>query len=537
MILRFFFQKKEEERGKQKLDMNGTVLDTQTLRPYYNPESFDAGYLVKYNPEKGVVDSNGFSIASKLNIVKNSKDKGAGSLDPSKLFSAKRTGGNDNSLFNFSLNFGSTAGDSGNQGSIDSIVKEFEWVDLLNINKWSIVITQLLELFVQKYFKLLIQQPFEVARLIQQVADFRSIIPDQKDAGTTDMGGSISLSNLDNDEDIDYFPSTTPDPEDKPMDSVDNADNDKDENEDDNTSVVKTNSMETFIPQHSISPESKHTLDIMNAILDEEGIRGLWKANNTNFIYQILSSTLEAWYTGFISPFLNIPDPYFVDLIHFPDCQSAIILSLSVGLLTTLSLIPIDLIRTRFIVTALSTDVVQNDEEVNDKDDKEVKDVESRSLRHWIKSWSWRHDLIRLPSDLWILTIFQSISNVTFSKLFDLLVYHKFHVDKYSKMTTYNTMKFISKLIELGIKLPVENLLRRCQVNFLVNSNSTLKIKDRNQLIIRPQRYVGMWSILKDKTQLTHLWNGWRVGLMSIACGYGFKVLNKLPEETTQEKF
>ncbi|KAL3234573.1 Mitochondrial fusion and transport protein UGO1 [Nakaseomyces bracarensis] len=516
------------------------VLDTQALRPYYDPETFDAGYLVKFNPDKGVVDSNGFTIASKLNIVKNSKDKGSGSLDPTKLFSAKRSANDGKSLFNFSLNFGSSSGDLGGHGSIDSIVKEFEWVDLLNVNKWAIVITQLLELFVQKYFKLLIQQPFEVTRLIQQVADFRNIINVQDISGIQ-RGRSISLSNLDNDDDIDYFPSSTPEPTNKNLVTDTNNDYVEDEGELielEGANDEQSQQLDVFIPKHSISPESKHTLDIMNAILDEEGIRGLWKANNTNFIYQILSSTLEAWYTGFISPFLNIPDPYFVDLIHFPDCQSAIILSLSVGLLTTLSLIPIDLIRTRFIITALSGDseTITKEGDIVEEKESDIH-VESRSLRHWIRSWSWRHDLIRIPSDLWILTVLHSVSNVTFSKLFDLLVYHRFHVDKYSKMTTYNTMKFISKLMELAIKLPVENLLRRCQVNFLTNSNSALKIRDRDQLIIRPRRYVGVWSTLKDRTQLPDLWNGWRVGLMSIACGYGFKVLNKLPGETVQEKF
>nr|CAO98831.1 component of the mitochondrial fusion machinery [Nakaseomyces delphensis] len=504
--------------------------DTQALRPYYDPESFDAGYIVKFDPNKGVVDSNGFSIASKLNIVKNSKDK---SLDASKLFS-QRAGADSNGLFNFSLNFGAAPG--AGHGSIDSIVKEFEWVDLLNVNKWAIVVTQLLELFVQKYFKLLIQQPFEVTRLIQQVADFRSIIPNQNPEAGTEIGRSISLSNAENDEDIDYFPSITPDVANTLADDEEIGAAGEEEEEE---ALTRTKNVDLFIPQRSISPESKNTLDIMNAVLDEEGIRGLWKANNTNFIYQILSTTLEAWYTGFISPFLNIPDPYFVDIIHFPDCKSAIILSLSVGLLTTLSLIPIDLIRTRFIITALSgeSDTVQNKDELMGEEATDGRQGESRSLRHWIKSWSWRHDLIRLPSDLWILTICQSVSNVAFSKLLDLLIYHKFHVDKYSKMTTYNTMKFISKLLELGVKLPIESLLRKCQVNFLVNSNSALKINDRDQLIIRPRRYVGMWSTLNDRSQLGDLWNGWRVGLMSIACGYGFKVLNKLPDETVQEKF
>ena len=38
------------------------------VRPYYNPESFNAGYSAVFRPDQGVIDANGQSIASKLNI-------------------------------------------------------------------------------------------------------------------------------------------------------------------------------------------------------------------------------------------------------------------------------------------------------------------------------------------------------------------------------------------------------------------------------------------------------------------------------------
>lgn len=512
-------------------------MDTAELRPYYNEDTFDAGYLVKFNPQKGVVDSNGFNIASKLSIVKNSNSS-AKNLDPATLFTTRSN--SKGSLFNFSLNFGSRAKAlKGSSGSLDSLVKEFEWVDLLNVNKWIAVVSQLMELFVRKYFQLLIQQPFEVSRLLQQVGQFNgesvSHTEEQKKARLS----GIILSDLDNEDEINYFPSTsTPD---LLRDGTDN--DERDDGEDQYTGQGQTDSVasieETHIrcltPERSINPESKHTLDIMNSILDEEGIKGLWKANNTNFIYQILSSTLEAWYTGLISPLLHIPDPYFIDLIHFPDTQSAVLLTLSVGVLTALTLIPIDLIRTRFIVTALYGTDTEVSEEASEGAANKKHD--SRSLRHWIRSWSWRHDALKLPSDMWLLTMLQSVSNVSFNKLIDLVIYHKFHVDKYSQMTTYNTMKVLARIAELFVKLPIECLLRRCQLDFLVYKNSSLRIEDTRQLIISPVKYQGVWKSIRDKSEYSSLWNGWRVGFMSIVCSYGVKLLNKFPEHTEQEKF
>ncbi len=185
-------------------------MDTAELRPYYNEDTFDAGYLVKFNPQKGVVDSNGFNIASKLSIVKNSNSS-AKNLDPATLFTTRSN--SKGSLFNFSLNFGSRAKAlKGSSGSLDSLVKEFEWVDLLNVNKWIAVVSQLMELFVRKYFQLLIQQPFEVSRLLQQVGQFSGESVSHTEEQKKARHSGIILSDLDNEDEINYFPSTsTPD--------------------------------------------------------------------------------------------------------------------------------------------------------------------------------------------------------------------------------------------------------------------------------------------------------------------------------------
>lgn len=111
----------------------------------------------------------------------------------------------------------------------------------------------------------------------------------------------------------------------------------------------------------------------------------------------------------------------------------------------------------------------------------------TRSLRQLIRCWSWRKNGVSIPLDMWSLTILQSINNSFFNKLFDLVIYNQFHIEKYSQTVMYNTMKFFSKSLELFIKLPLENLLRRCQLNYLLNDQRLSFKVDSTELIVKPK--------------------------------------------------
>ena len=96
-----------------------------------------------------------------------------------------------------------------------------------------------------------------------------------------------------------------------------------------------------------IVPQSLHTIDVINSLFDQEGIRGLWKANNTTFIYNFLSLSIDTWFTGLLSSFLGVPDPYFMEVINSSDISKSFILALGAGIFTSVILLPVDLIRTR----------------------------------------------------------------------------------------------------------------------------------------------------------------------------------------------
>ncbi|QLG72852.1 hypothetical protein HG535_0D05610 [Zygotorulaspora mrakii] len=478
-------------------------------RPYYNPEDFNAGYSAIFRPDKGVVDVNGQTMASKLAVVQSS-----GSRIGKNAFSKKASG----SLLS-GLSFGDskklfTRDTNGTNIESHKNISDMEWSDFLNVRTWKKILGQLCDQFLRKYFKHLIQQPFEVARVLLQVGDFNEIV--ERDNCSARLPVELKNELADDpaypekddfNEEIDFFPTTNDSS--RWRSAVLNEEESKREHED----FVNANEI-------IITPESNHTMDIMNALMDNEGIRGLWKANNTTFIYNFLSITLDAWFTGIISPFLGIPDPYFMDLIHSPNLKASIILTLSANILTKIVLLPLDIIRTRFIVTSIH---------------RGAKPI--RSLKKLIRNWSWSKDGVKISIDMWILTILQSVFNVTFNKLFDVLIYHEFNVEKHSQIKWYSSLKFVSQFMELFAKLPIENLLRRCQVNYLINSNQNSLSIDRNDLVIKPIRYEGVWNSIKSKKMTMELWNGWRVSLMSLVCYYGFEMMNNDPIDLEQEKF
>lgn len=453
------------------------IANRNQIRPYYDPDTFDAGYSSVFRSDEGVVDGHGHTLASKLNIAKSiGRSTSSGVLSEfSKGRKLLRADGDNKSIGNM------------------------EWGDFVDLGVWNKIVGQLLDQFLRRYLRHLIQQPFEVARCLLQVGDFSYLPGKEQVPLPLEMRDEEDL-----DEDIDFFPQTE-EPAIQIQDPLQNP------------LVDKVTEEKTIVTGAEIRPESIHTLDIATAVMDNEGVRGLWKANNTTFIYNFLSLTLDAWFTGLISPFLGVPDPYFMDLIHSPDLKASVLLTLSAGALTKMFLLPLDIIRTRLMITSMQR--TRND----------------RSLRKLTHRWSWRKDGLRIPGDMWILTVLQSVTGVIFHNLFDVLIYHQLNVEKHSQIGWYNTLKLASQTVELFVKLPLETLLRRCQVSYLLKgSRDPVKQED---LVVRPVKYHGVWSSLTSQSGTSGLWNGWRIGLMSLVGGYGFNILNIDSVDREQEKF
>ncbi|AET39564.1 mitofusin complex protein UGO1 Ecym_4527 [Eremothecium cymbalariae DBVPG len=473
-------------------DLNGS----SQLRPYYDAGSFNAGYSAVFKPDYGVVDPNGFNIASKLNVVTQQGLKKYG----------KRIGGDRKMLSELTTGikarFGGIGSEYGDGNVNEKVIKSLgslEWADICNYRIWRSVFNRLLQEFLKKYFQHLIQLPFDTARLLLQVGKFDAAgMSSNKRAGHRIDGSSNDLDS--GDEDIDYFPTV----------GVHN-DNGRWGSRTEPSEIVASSSQQ-------IAPSSLHTMEILNSIMDKEGTKGVWRANNTVFIYNFLSESLDAWFTGLLSPFLHVPDPYFIDIIHSPDIQKSVILTLAAGVFTGLVLLPLDLIKTRLTIG-------------------QIGNGQERSLRCLVRKWSWRDYFKSLPGEMVVLNMTNSLVGRAFKELTSILLYQKYNIDRFSSRIIYHTLDFISNCIQLFFKLPVEALLRRCQVKYLLDEDTPFHISPQD-LIIKPRSYRNIFVTFRNYDTIAELWRGWRIGLMGVICGHGLRLIelqNVVTEE--EEKF
>lgn len=452
------------------------------LRPYYDAETFNGGYPAVYRPGIGVViDSYGNTISSKL----------------SSFSKSNRFGSNSGSNFKYKTFRDLAKVNDFNESFKKNVYSDLEIGEYFDFNNITELIKSLVNSFIQSYIRSLVTQPFEVARLLLQVADFSNVGVKTKkiDERTVDDDNDDD----DDDEEIDYFQ-----PKDQEDGLIHTRTSTPSTRKPKPTKPVKNSEEKTKL----IQPVSLHTLDIMSSLLNNEGIRGLWRANNATFIFNALSVTLEAWFTGFLSPFLQIPDPFFVDAIHSPDPTTTLILSISASVITSLLLAPLDVIRTKLIVSS----IVDNE----------------RSIRNSIKNLNF----FTCPISLIIPTVLNSLTNQIFKKFTPYLLYFKLGIDIYGSNIFYNFIRLGSSILELFIKLPVETLLRRSQLQYLLKEShdfNQLKIK-REQLIIKPVEFKGIlrtfYEVFYNKQNgIEGLFRGWRVGVLSIIGTWGVNIL------------
>ncbi|CCE62914.1 hypothetical protein TPHA_0D02780 [Tetrapisispora phaffii CBS 4417] len=542
--------------------MNEEIIRSQA-RPYYEPDTFDAGYSAVFRPDKGVVDPYGFNIASKLKIVQ-SNNGGLADL--------KNVSKSNGILWNFipkwftwsshnnkNINKLSSSNKillSDTDQNINKNLDALEWPDLLDIDVGKRILNQLLGELTKMYLRHLVQQPFEVSKVLLQVGDFTSISAENnrnkfKDSSAENPGILLEDQENDTDAELEFFSK-------KPINAS---------NEVENKKAIKgrVGKTDKVIVENRINPESLHIMDIINSLIEKEGLRGVWRANNTTFIYNFLNMTCNIWFIGLLSPFFGISDPHFFDTIlqtatsysTIDDIKISLGLTICSNILTNILLVPLDLIKIKLITTSIEGFTVNKDIDTEFPAE-EVKELEilpiekSRSLRNIIKSWSWKEDLLKLPADIWFFTILNSLVSINRSsstvfgeKLFTLLWVHYLRQTKESsKLKLYNLSFCCFQILGIFLKLPIETILHRCQVKYLLNRNKEredqLCIRS-DELIIKPIPYDnGLFdNLITNSTtsdekennlaskKIKALWNGWRISVVSLLCDYSLKVLQK----------
>lgn len=524
-----------------------------SLRPYVSRPDFDLHYPIAYQPGIGIIDtSNSQSISQSLPLIQTQRGGSSGSagLLDSKVgihgFGSRVKAPSSAPILSKDT-FGSRS------------VNDLEWNELFDISNLKAILISLTRRFIQGWIKCLISQPFDVVRVLLQIGSFKKNLNinqkslkkvtndnNTKTSATTsiDIRDSESVTS-DSDSDIEgrdaYFVNESPSKlRDSQIERLPSRKSSKKslQDQDETNEIPKKLTKINIL----IEPESLNTFDMINALLAKEGPRGIMKAVNTTFLMNTLQYTVESWITGFISGIIGIPDPLFVDMVHSPNANWSLMLSIFSNVITSLLLTQLSLIRTKFIVT-----------------------TSSRGCRSF-KEIIWnipRFHIFSIPKSLIVPSIITNfIKSFTFHYPEYLLTSMK--INKYNNPYVFNMFSVILKIIGLFIRLPFETLYSRAQVNYLLTNKDELPEAmrlEKNDMCIEFGGYYGYLSTMyyiimgsrpisyegqslevdvddfEENKGIVAIFRGWKVGLLRLVSSYTLNLLRDDRYNLYEEKF
>jgi mitochondrial fusion and transport protein UGO1 len=198
---------------------------------------------------------------------------------------------------------------------------------------------------------------------------------------------------------------------------------------------------------------------VLSTLWSSEGAWGIWKGSNSTFWHGVLLSTITSFLRSFFCAVLSLPDPTLnisslpspsslikLDILSSPSPLLSLLVSVSASGIAGLILAPLDIARTKLIATPSTHP--------------------PRSILSSVRSiGSWT-----ITSSIAHITFLHSTLPTLISASTPLFLRTQLGLDPTAAPTTYAAATFISQAVEIGIKLPIETVLRRGQ---LAVANST----------------------------------------------------------------
>lgn len=196
-----------------------------------------------------------------------------------------------------------------------------------------------------------------------------------------------------------------------------------------------------------LKPDS--ILEVISQLWQKEGAWGVWKGTNASFLYTVLQSLLENWSRSLLSALFNVPDLGLKDdvdrLIDIasPYPWASLFVAAAAAVATGLILSPLDLVRTRLIITPTT------------RQPRRALSI-LRSLPSYVCS-----PVLVLP------TILHSLIHPLLTLSTPLVLRTRFMIDKDVSPVAFSAAKFCSSSLALFVKLPLETVLRRGQASLI----------------------------------------------------------------------
>ncbi|PTB78435.1 mitochondrial carrier [Trichoderma longibrachiatum ATCC 18648] len=351
---------------------------------------------------------------------------------------------------------------------------------------------ELVDELIWKYMSVLLGQPFEVAKMILQVRDQDDkaalAVPAEPETPVaapqvpSRAGSAFEGEDSENDEPA-YFTtndpaipnpwgSNPPQPERRP--SSRRAESP--------LRSPTTPKKVPAVPEHFLilrRPDA--VLDVIGQLWQRDGAWGVWKGANATFLYTVLHSLLENWSRSFLSAVLNVPDLGVRDNIDrlvdiaAPYPWASLFVAAAAAVTTSLVLAPLDLVRTRLILT-------------NPFKGQRRTIASLRALPSYY-----------CPPKIVVPTILHSLVNPIFTLSTPLALKTKFMLTSEIAPMTFSAAKFFASSVGMLIKLPLETVLRRGQLSVLSEPEYLEALNDGEpalETIVPVGKYFGTFGTM-----------------------------------------
>ncbi|KAI0135894.1 mitochondrial carrier [Daldinia grandis] len=234
------------------------------------------------------------------------------------------------------------------------------------------------------------------------------------------------------------------------------------------------------LPHHLALKRPDSILDVLSQLWSKESMWGVWKGTNATFLYTVLQSLFENWSRSLLSALLNVPDLGLKDDVDrlvdvaSPYPWASLCVAAAAAVATGLILAPLDLVRTRLIVTSTGRTPRRTLSTL-------------RSLPSWL-----------CPSSLLAPTILNSLVHPLLTLSTPLVLRTQFLIDREQSPMTFSVAKFCTSCASLFVKLPLETVLRRGQVAVLSEHTylDALDQTDKLETIVPPGAYNGVFGTM-----------------------------------------
>ena len=160
---------------------------------------------------------------------------------------------------------------------------------------------------------------------------------------------------------------------------------------------------------------------------------------------------------------------------------------------------PLSIIRTRMITTTF--------------------DTKPRSVRTSLRNL----ESFFIPSEVFLPTVLYSGTTSILSKSTSFILQQIFGIDSSTSPALYSIFTLLLRVLQVGVKLPLETLVRRSHLSYLKLA--------KYSMLVRPAEYDGVfgtvWNVLNGRYGVETLYRGWRVSMLGVISEWGVENLDR----------